>query len=259
MASGAPGPVSSNSSFANASRALSTKVAAQGYAVRADAASERTVTVRQNANIDPSVLARIALEDELKKKGGGGGGGGKRFNPMTWIPYSFSLMAKAIDQMRAAIANAVLQALNTINQTIQGSLGNVAKNIGNLFKPVNNFIGNIVTNFAQNTAKAINQFTKNPLSFSIKMANNVAQTGLAIFAAVVNGIKKAVYGKDEAVNEADEENYKNEGIFSKLISFFTLKKEDRESNGKNIKAHLNNRAKQVTQRRKKQEYITQSA
>ena len=62
---------------------------------------------------------------------------------------------------------------------------------------------------AQNTAKAMNQFTKNPIGFSIRMANNVAQTGLAIFAAVVNGLKKAIYGKDE-VNS----------FFYLLIEFF---------------------------------------
>jgi hypothetical protein len=258
MASGAPGSASLNSSFANASRALSTKVAAQGYAVRAEAASERTVTVRQNNQIDPSVLARIALEEELKKKGGGGGGG-RSYNPVNWIPYSFKLLAKAIEEARTAIANAFLQAVNDISQLLQGSVSKAGNNIANLFKPITNFTGNILNNFAQNTAKLLNQFSKNPIGFSIRMANNVAQTGLAIFAAVVNGLKKAIYGKDEAVNEADEEIYRKEGIFSKLLSFFTLQQEDRESNGKNIKAHLNNRAKQVTQRRKKREYIAQDA
>lgn len=258
MASGAPGPANLNSSFANASRALSSKVAGKGFALRAEAASERTVTVRQNNQTDPSVLARIALEEELKKKGGGGGGG-KRYNPMAWIPYSFKLLAKAIEQARTAVANAFLEAINSINQLIQGSVGQVGKNIGNLFKPLNNFVGNIVTNFAQSTAKAINQLSKNPIGFSIRMANNVAQTGLAIFAAVVNGLKKAIYGKDEAVNEADEEIYKEEGLFSKLINFFTLQDESRESNAKNIKAHLNNKAKQITQRKLKREYITQNA
>jgi hypothetical protein len=258
MASGAPGPSSLNSSFANASRALSSKVSTQGFALRAEAASERTVTVRQNSQIDPSVLARIAIEEELKKKGGGGGGA-RSYNPVNWIPYSFKLLAKAIEEARTAVLNAFLEAVNSINQLIQGKVGEVGKNIGNLFKPLNNFIGNMVTSFAQNTAKALSEFAKNPLGFSIRMANNAALTGLAIFAAVVNGLKKAIYGKDEAINEADEENYKEKGIFSKLISFFTQQDENRKSNDKNIKSHLNNRAKSVTKRRKKREYITQDA
>ena len=87
------------------------------------------------------------------------------------------------------------------------------------------------------------------------MANNVAQTGMAMFAALVNGIKKAIYGKDEAINEADEEVYREEGILSRLVSFFTLKSEDKDSKSK---SHLNNKAKNITQRRSKKEYITQN-
>lgn len=244
-------PTSSvNSSFANASRALSSKVSSQSYNLRAEANSERQATVSQNSQLDPSVLARIAIEEELKKKGGGGGGGGKSYNPANWIPYSFSLLAKAIEQARQAVADAFLQALATINQTIQGGLGQIGKNIGNLFKPVNNLARNIFLGFAQNTAKAINQFAKNPIGFSIRMANNAMQTGMAMFAALVNGLKKAIYGKDEALKEADEEIYKEEGIFSKLVSFFTMQDQNNESNGRNIKSHLNNKAKQITQRKR---------
>ena len=258
MASGAPGPANLNSSYANASRALSSKVAQKGFALRAESASERTVTARPNSQIDPAVLARIALEEELKKKGGGGGGA-RSFNPMTWIPYSFKLLAKAIEQARAAVANAALQALASLTQGIRGNIAQVFQNVGRALQPVNKFFSLITVGFARATARAIGEFARNPIGASIRMANNAMQTGMAIFAAVVNGLKKVIYGKDENKLDPDEEIYKEEGIFSKLINFFTLKDEDNESNGRNIKSHLNNRAKQVTQRKLKKDYITQNA
>lgn len=254
----AGGPANLNSSYANASIALSSKVASQAYNLRAEANSERQATVSQNNQIDPSVLARIAIEEELKKKGGGGGGT-KYYNPTNWIPYSFSLLAKAIDQARLAVANAFLQAINTFGNNVQSGINQVATSIAEVFQPVTNLFQNVFVNFAQNAAKNLNQFSKNPIEFSIRMATNVAQTGLAIFAAVVNGLKKAIYGKDEAVNEAQEEIYKEDGLLSQLMSFFNPQDENRESNGKNIKAHLNNKAKMVTQRQNKKEYLSKNA
>ncbi len=245
-----------NSSYANASRALSSKVSSQSYNLRAEANSQREVAVNQQNQIDPSVLARIALEEELKKKGGGGGGG-RSYNPINWIPYSFSLLAKAIEQARTEVANAFLQALATINQSIQAAINQFGANLGKALSPITNFTSNIVTGFAQNISRSIEAFSKNPIAFAGRMATNAMQTGIAIFAALVNGLKKVIYGKDESLAEADEENYKKEGIFSKLLSFFTLQGEDNESNQKNTKSHLNNKAKQQTQRiTKKANYST---
>ena len=248
------GSGSLNSSAANASRALSSKVASQSYNLRAEANSQRQATVAQNNQLDPSVLARIALEEELKKKGGGGGGGGKSYNPLAWVPYSFTLMAKAIDQARQVVADAFLQALDTINQTIQGGLAQFGQNLTNLFRPITQPINTAFANIGQSLAKALSQFAKNPIAFAGRMANNAMQTGMAIFAAVVNGLKKIIYGKDEAKNDVDEEEYKEEGVLSRLLSFMNFGDNDNEGNGKNIRSHLNNQAKQITQRKKKQDY-----
>ena len=70
MASGAPGPASLNSSFANTSRALSSKVSTQGYAVRAEAASERTVTVRQNKDSTKSYIGFRNVMTQLGRSSG---------------------------------------------------------------------------------------------------------------------------------------------------------------------------------------------
>ncbi len=243
MAAGAPGTNNLNSSFANASRALSSKVSSQGYAIRAEAQSERQVTVRQNNQMDPSFLARMALEDELRKRGGGGGGSIKSYNPMTWIPYSFSLLAKAIEQARAAIANLINQSLNALGTSITTSIQNTFNFLTKPLIPINNFFRSITLNITRTMIQGLRDFAKNPIAFSMKMANNAMQGAMAIFAAVVNGLKKIIYGKDEAVAEADPEEYKEEGLLTKLLGYFKKQDEDRESNGKNLGSHIKNKAK----------------
>jgi hypothetical protein len=92
-------------------------------------------------------------------------------------------------------------------------------------------------------AKGIN----NTLAAADKAVANLINSGLAMMSAIANGIKKVFYGKDESIIDPDEKTFEEEGgLLDGLVEFFGIKDQDKETNGKNIKAHIDNQANQLT-------------
>lgn len=177
-------------------------------------------------NLDPAVLARIALEEELKKKGGGGGGS-RPFNPMVWIPYSFKLLAKAIEQLRQAFNQAMNQSLNAIPNFAVRTVANTLSSVNKLFSPVTTPIANGLASVINSFTRGLNSFMKNPLAATNKMLLNAAQVGIVITSAIINGLKKLFFTKDEDRQEIDETLYDSDdeqGLLSRLLKFFTKTK-----------------------------------
>ena len=59
------------------------------------------------------------------------------------------------------------------------------------------------------------------------MLMNAAQVAMVITSAIINGLKKVFFGKDEEKQEVDEALYEDEeskGVLSRLLNFFTRAK-----------------------------------
>jgi len=174
-------------------------------------------------NLDPAVLARIALEEELKKKGGGGGGT-RPYNPMLWVPYSFKLLAKAIEEIRQAFEKAISQSLNALPNFVSRGIISTTNSVNKFFAPITTPIAIGLANILNTLSKGLNSFIKNPLEATNRMLMNAAQVALVITSAIINGLKKVFFGKDEEKLEVDEEIYESEekqGLMSRLLGFFT--------------------------------------
>ena len=174
-------------------------------------------------NLDPAVLARIALEEELKKKGGGGGGT-RPYNPMLWVPYSFKLLAKAIEEIRQAFEKAISQSLNALPNFVSRGIISTTNSVNKFFAPITTPIAIGLANILNTLSKGLNSFIKNPLEATNRMLMNAAQVALVITSAIINGLKKVFFGKDEDKLEVDEEIYESEekqGLMSRLLGFFT--------------------------------------
>lgn len=211
-------------------------------------AQERTNLVQPpsrqvNQQIDPALLARISLEEELKRRGGGGGGFNS-FNPLLFVPYSFKLMAEAIDRAREAI-----------NQILNQGFALPAP-LNNVVQTAQNFVAGIVTSpFVTNLGIAINQSIaqiantlRDPMATANKIATNMIQLANVIASAVAAGLKKVFGAKDEDRLDPDNELYREEEGFLKRVwgMFADVGNEASQSNAKDIKSHIDNIAKQVT-------------
>jgi hypothetical protein len=201
------------------------------------------VQQQQNNQIDPALLARISLEEELKKRGGGGGGM-RSFNPMVFVPYSFKLLAQAIDQLRAALMQALNQGL-AMPAPIQNTLQSVQSIIGRVFN--NPFVANLTTAINQSFAQLANAM-RNPLATANKLATNVMQFANAIASAVASGLKKVFGGKEEDKLDPDNIHFKEDDGFLKRVwgMFADVANDANQSNARNIKSHIDNLANQVT-------------
>lgn len=174
-------------------------------------------------NLDPAMLARIALEEELKKKGGGGGGS-RPFNPMVWVPYSFKLLAKAIEQLRQAFNQALNQSLLAVPNFVARNITVSLNAVNKFFAPVTVPIANGLASAMNSMARGLNNFMKNPLAATNKLLLNAAQVGIVITSAIINGLKKVFFTKDEDKEEVDETIYdgdEKQGLLSRLLGFFT--------------------------------------
>ena len=177
-------------------------------------------------NLDPAMLARIALEEELKKKGGGGGGA-RRYNPMLWVPYSFKILAQAIDQLRQAFHKALNQSFFGVPNFVSRAATNTLGTINKFFAPLTNPIMNGLAKGLNSLTRGLNNFMKNPIAAANKMLNNMAQVALVITSAIINGLKKVFFGKDEEKQDVDESIYEDDdkkGLLSRLLKFFTKTK-----------------------------------
>lgn len=201
--------------------------------IKAKSAPERS------PQIDPALLARISIEEELKRRGGGGGGGGRTesFNPNLFVSYSYKIINDALREL-FELGKTVFNSGTAILEAPANLAANITKSINNAFSGVMTNIGN----FGSNLMATI----LSPFNSAKNLATNFASLGTLIGSAIANGLKKIFYGKDEEKIETKEYEEDKEGFFGGLINFMTLSgNADNESNGKTIKAHIDNVNKQI--------------
>jgi len=192
---------------------------APAFALKAEVTEE----ARTPNPFDPATLARIAIEEELKRKGGGGGGGGRSYNPNVWVPYSFKLMAEAIDAMRAAFAKALAQGLELPKVFTQEVAQAASNAVSNMTNPISNAFSNFM-NAGQNQLQTIlRDLQTNTLANANKLFSNSFHMGMTIFSAIANNLKKIFYTKNTEVEDPDEEIYTpKQGALSRLLGFFNV-------------------------------------
>lgn len=197
----------------------SNKVSTAQIALRAQVSVERDPEpVTQTNQFDPATLARIALEEELKKRGGGGGSA-PSYNPNVWVGYSFTELAKAIEAARKELDRALSQSeqlgstlINIVNDALQGSLKQ-GSTLGNL-------LNNILVTIPKDLGLALRRSLENPIAMADRMVTNTMQSAMTILSAITSGLKKIFYGKNEELRDPDEELYDDETLMTKLFKKF---------------------------------------
>ncbi len=195
--------------------------------------------------IDPALLARIALEEELKRQGGGGGGGPKFTSPTLFVLYSMRLINDAMREAYEALQKALDQAGQNITAPFTNTIAAVQESMNNFIaNPLFTNLGTAINQSFAQIAKALND----PAVMANKLVNNFAQFGSVVASAIANGLKRLFYGKDEDRLETDNNIYEGEdGIMNRILGMFiNINNQGNESNAKNIKSHIDNLAKQVT-------------
>ncbi len=195
--------------------------------------------------MDPALLARISLEEELKKQGGGGGGGVRFSSPTLFVLYSMRMindaMREAYEALQKALDQGVLNATAPVNNFIAGVQEAVSEFMNN---PVMANLGIAINQSFSQIANAL----KDPAASASKLMNNAVHLGSVVASAIASGLKRLFYSKDEDRLDPDNAIYQNEeGLLDKALSFFgMIDNQGNESNAKNIKSHIDNLAKQVT-------------
>lgn len=198
-----------------------------------------------NQQIDPAVLARVSLEEELKRRGGGGGGAPRFTSPTLFVLYSMRLindaMREAYEALQKALDQGVLNAGAPINNALE-----VAQDLVGKFLATPTLV-NLGTAINQSLAQIKSAFG-DPATTASKLMNSAVHLGSVVASAIASGLKRLFYGKDEDRLDPDNELYQNEaGLLDKALSFFgMIDNQGSESNAKNIKAHIDNIANQVT-------------
>ncbi len=234
-------PPSSNQTPSNQVFSLSARILAAREPLPASNPSPQNI----NQQLDPALLARISLEEELKKQGGGGGGGPRFTSPTLFVLYSMKLindaMREAYENLQKALDQGVLNATAPITNTIAAMQEAVSEFMAN---PVMANLGTAINQSFAQIADAL----KDPAATASKLANNVAQFGSVVASAIANGLKRLFYGKEEDRLDPDNELYQGEiGLLDKALSFFgMIDNQGNESNARNIKSHIDNLANQVT-------------
>jgi len=226
------GQASTNNNFTLRAKAL---VVREGF--------DRPAPEQAPRQIDPSMLARIALEDELKKKGGGGGGGSApSFNPNMWISYSYKLMNDALQQLYALLN----QILDQSTAQSSSALTNLANQVGSSVMSSFSALSSPLKNIFQNTNNLQrDNSARSPLADAMKKLADPVQFANILFSSLVNGLKKAIYGKDEDTKTDAQEQDQRETLLG-LSEMSAIADEDNEANGKSIKSHMDNIARQYS-------------
>ncbi len=226
------GQSSTNNNFTLRAKAL---VVREGF--------ERSTQAQSQRQIDPSMLARIALEEELKRKGGGGGGGGSApsFNPNLWVSYSYKLMNEALQELYDLVNKILDQSTQASSSAISNMATQTGAGLTNAFSRLTSPIQNLFSNLQRPNA---NQATapKTPLEAALKLGADSVQFANILFSTLINGLKKSIYGKDEDAQDLNKNN-PDEKSFS-LLGLDAIVDEDNEANGKSIKSHMDNIARQ---------------
>lgn len=207
---------------------------------------ERRAPAQERSQLDPSVLARLAIEEELKKKGGGGGAS-RPFNPLAWVPYSFKLMAAAIERMRQAFEQAMAQGIGQIDINFMSTVREAGVATGQMIRAIVLPVTNAFTNTMQSMVNFAKAFAKDPAGTTVKLLNQISFISQVIGSAIASGLKKLFYGKDEEKLEADYEIYEDEdqSYFDRILG--SVNNRTIEINNNNsIASHIQNMAKQIT-------------
>ncbi len=227
-------------------------LAAKVAIVRDDTFSPAPVKIA-NPQADLAALARAAIEDELRKKGGGGGGGSvKSYNPMLWVPYSFKLMTQSIDQTRALFAQAFLQIVNFIPNTLANlnrSFNNFFANLGaRLTSPITNLLGQM----QRQTTNLLGVMLRTPLNLAIGLGSNVSHLANMIANALTQGLRKFILGKDDKDEDLNakkrNEIYDDEDALNFLDRLDSTPTQDADASSatQSIKGHIDNVSNQLT-------------
>lgn len=193
--------------------------------------------------IDPALLARISLEEEMKRRGGGGGGGKvESFNPNLFVSYSYKIINDALRQIYEAANRALAP-----NQAVNQAANQVVSFAAGVTQGLNNVLSGVMTNLG-NFASGLMATLTNPLATARTLMTNMMHLGTLMGNAVANGLKRIFYGKDETNVDSDNAFYVNaDNMFTNFMNIFTLNDNpEKESNGKNIKSHIDNLTKQIT-------------
>ncbi len=224
------GQASTNNNFTLRAKAL---VVREGF--------DRPAPEQAPRQIDPSMLARIALEEELKKKGGGGGGGSApSFNPNMWISYSYKLMNDALQQLYALLN----QILDQSTAQSSSAVANLATQVGSSVMSSFSALTSPLKNIFQNTNNQMrDNAARSPLSDAMKKLADPVQFANILFSSLVSNLKKAIYGRDDDTKTNTQEQTEREEL-ANLNMMSAIADEDNEANGKSIKSHMDNIARQ---------------
>ncbi len=210
-------------------------------------AAERATPSPEINRLDPSALARIAMEDELKRKGGGGGGGGapKESSPTLFVLYSLTLMNKAI---QAAFQD-LMKSLNELLNPQQVNQNPAAQTPATNFikGAIANFTGFFAGGFVQMQAR-LGQSLQDAMPDAAKLAKNIGHLANTISSAISNGLKKIFYTKDDTTVDPEKALYESEGgLLGSLVKSFGFSgNRDSDGNARSIDAHIENIARQLT-------------
>jgi hypothetical protein len=226
------GQASTNNNFTLRAKAL---VVREGF--------DRPAPEQAPRQIDPSMLARIALEEELKKKGGGGGGGSApSFNPNMWVSYSYKLMNDALQQLYALLN----QILDQSTAQSSSAVANLATQVGSSVKSSFSALTSPLKNIFQNTNNQMrDNSARSPLSDAMKKFADPVQFANILFSSLVSSLKKAIYGSDDDTKTNTQEQTEREEL-ANLNMMSAIADEDNEANGKSIKSHMDNIARQYS-------------
>lgn len=201
--------------------------------------------VNPGQQIDSAVLARIALEEELKRQGGGGGGSPRFTSPTLFVLYSMRLINDAMRQAYEALQKALDQGVLNASASVNNAVVTAQEIVGEfLASPL--FI-NLGTAINQSLAQIKSAFS-DPATMANKLMNSAVHLGSVVASAIASGLKRLFYGKDEDRLDPDNELYQSDtNLLDKALSFFgMIDNQGNESNAKNIKSHIDNIANQVT-------------
>jgi hypothetical protein len=226
------GQSSTNNNFTLRAKAL---VVREGF--------ERPTQDQSPRQIDPAMLARIALEEELKRKSGGGGGGGSApsFNPNMWVSYSYKLMNKAMEQLYELFNKILDQSTQASSSAMSNMAAQAGAGIANVFSRLTSPFQNLFSTILRSNSNPATA-PKTPLEAALKLSSDFVQLANILFSSLINGLKKSIYGKDD--DTKDLNNQKQEDDTFSLMGLDAIVDEDNEANGKSIKSHMDNIARQ---------------
>lgn len=201
------------STGASSSSAAAYSLAAKVSVAREDLGISPSPQNKNTPPLDPFVLAKVAIEDEIRKrKGGGGGGGGflstESYNPTLWVPYSFKLMAQAMNESRAFFNQSWQQVLNLIPNTLNNIANVVNRGIANLGRSLGLNLTNMLGQLQRQASALLESAIKAPMNLALSLGSNVSHLANTIANALSQGLRRLVYGKDEK-DELENENKKD--------------------------------------------------